>query len=311
MLTSTAEIVGSRTRQRGPAPNLTEKQKRLAQLRRRHATGPVSAADLCETHGSGEDVGAGRGLYDSSYGSTEVDGEENGSDGENDGPAVDEISRMEQIRQSLRHGARDQYDEDFVVEGDDDTLGAPDCEAMPSIPIEFTRHAHKKPKEHFRDVVEWMVHNKLNPAFDRKAPVYQVAVKRLDTHVQAYANSKFTSSTWRSDFIRALHARPNLWAHEIDTQSGGKCEACNRSNHSPSWTVQFQGSPYHRDTLEHIADDDDEDNVDDEGGGEGSTSDDSDNKSVDSMGRPLARRSKKWALGRYGHETKSSYLVGG
>lgn len=227
-----------------------------------------------------------RGLYDSTS-------EDAGLP--DDDASEEALSGTEEIRRSLRFGQRDEYDDDFVVDEGDDTLGAPDEEeaaALASIPIQFTRHAHKKPKEHFKDVVEWMVHNKLNPAFERNDPVYRVAIQRLDTHVQGYSNSKFTSSAWTSDFVRAFQARPNLFAHEIMTETGGRCEACNRSNHAPSWIVQFDGKPYQRYSLEAVADEDDNDTDDNE------SSDSIDKKSVDSQGRPVPNSNKKWAVGR-------------
>ncbi|KAI4120895.1 MAG: hypothetical protein LQ341_007486 [Variospora aurantia] len=108
---------------------------------------------------------------------------------------------------AINPGNLDEYEQDFVDDDNDSgTLGAPPD--LSSIPLEFTRHAHKKPIEHFKDVVEWMVHNKLNPAFARNDPVYTIACRKLDDVVQGFAGSKFISSAWRPEFSAALKKYP-------------------------------------------------------------------------------------------------------
>ncbi|KAL8644526.1 MAG: hypothetical protein Q9210_007209 [Variospora velana] len=108
---------------------------------------------------------------------------------------------------AVNPGNLDEYEQDFVDDDNDsDTLGAPPD--LSSIPLEFTRHAHKKPIAHFKDVVEWMVHNKLNPAFARNDPVYANARRKLDDVVQGFAGSKFISSAWRPEFSAALKKYP-------------------------------------------------------------------------------------------------------
>ena len=46
-------------------------------------------------------------------------------------------------------------------------------------------------KEHFKDVVEWMVHNKVNPAFARNDPIYRQAFMKVDAEYKGYAQSKY------------------------------------------------------------------------------------------------------------------------
>jgi len=70
--------------------------------------------------------------------------------------------------------------------------------------------AHRKAKDHFRDAVEWMVHNKLNPDFDRNKSIYRIAFKRLENEVKGWADSKFISSAWTPEFNRAIRARPEF-----------------------------------------------------------------------------------------------------
>jgi len=155
----------------------------------------------------------------------------------------------------------DRYDEDFVVEDEDEPLGAP--YSLSDIPLEFTRHAHKKPIEHFKDAVEWMVHNRLNPAFPRDDPIYQVAVQKLDDEVRGLAGSKFMSAAWNAAFLSTLKAKPDIAYLDAQGLFEQHCEACNRSNHPASFQLIFSGKPYNRQSLEEISDDeDDEDGQD-------------------------------------------------
>ncbi|KAL9018032.1 MAG: hypothetical protein Q9185_004634 [Variospora sp. 1 TL-2023] len=143
----------------------------------------------------------------------------------------------------------DEYEQDFVDDDNDSgTLGAP--ADFSSIPLEFTRHAHKKPIEHFKDVVEWMVHNKLNPAFARNDPVYTISCRKLDDVVQGFAGSKFISSAWRPEFSAALKKYPEAVRIDVPTMFDQKCEACGRSGHPAKHQLTFQGKPYHRESLE-------------------------------------------------------------
>ncbi|KAL9001828.1 MAG: hypothetical protein Q9188_005216 [Gyalolechia gomerana] len=157
----------------------------------------------------------------------------------------------------------DEYEEDFIEDDDDDTIGAP--LGLEGIPLEFTRHAHKKPVEHFKDVVEWMVHNKINPAFARNDEIYVIAKRKLDDTVQGFAGSKFISSAWKADFAEALRKFPDVEPANVNTMFDRSCEACGRSGHPAKHQLTFKGKPYHRESLEDVSSDDDsdEDNGDD------------------------------------------------
>ena len=173
-------------------------------------------------------------------------------------------SGPEPIHHAMRRGGDlDEYEEDFV-DDDDETLGVEmDAEALRrTIPIEFTRHANKKTIEHFKDEVEWMVHNKLNPAFKRHDEIYEVAHRKLDDEFRAYAGSKFISAVWNPEFEAALKGRPEIYITAIPTMLEHKCDACRRSNHPPKNKVTFAGEPYDRHTLEPIVHKDDEDDSD-------------------------------------------------
>ena len=173
-------------------------------------------------------------------------------------------SGPEPIHHAMRRGGDlDEYEEDFV-DDDDDKLGVEmDAEALRrSIPIEFTRHANKKTIEHFKDEVEWMVHNKLNPAFQRHDEIYEVAHQKLDDEFKAYAGSKFISAVWNPEFEAALKSRPEIYVTPVPTMLEDKCDACRRSNHPPKHKVTFAGKPYDRHTLEPILRKDDDDDSD-------------------------------------------------
>lgn len=146
---------------------------------------------------------------------------------------------------------------------DSDTLGVP--AALDEIPLQFTRHSHKKPIEHFKDVVEWMVHNKLNPAFPRSDPVYKIARQKLDDVVQGFAGSKFISSVWKADFSAALKKYPDVARIDVPTMFDQKCEACGRSGHPAKHQLIFSGKPYHRESLEDISSDEDSEDDSNEG----------------------------------------------
>ena len=192
--------------------------------------------------------------------------EEEKAESEQNDSDVDEISEPEPIHHAMRRGGNlDEYEEDFV-DDDDDTLGVEmDSEALRrAIPIEFTHHANKTTIEHFKDEVEWMVHNKLNPAFDRYDEIYEVAHQKLDDEFKAYAGSKFISPVWAPEFDAALKARPEFYRTNIPTMMEHKCDACRRTNHPPKHRVTFTGKPYNRKTLEPIANDDEDDEDDDD-----------------------------------------------
>lgn len=162
-------------------------------------------------------------------------------------------SGIDDIRQSLLESA-DEYEEDFVVNDNDGLMGAP--AGLDQIPLEFTRHAHKEPIEHFKDVVEWMVHNKLNPAFARNDEIYRIAVRKLDDQVQAYAGSK-SSTVWSPQFTNALKMLPEISTRAFKEMSN-VCQACNRK-HPARYRVTLSGKAYDRDTLEDLSDEDDGD----------------------------------------------------
>ncbi|KAL3480420.1 hypothetical protein BJX99DRAFT_220767 [Aspergillus californicus] len=144
----------------------------------------------------------------------------------------------------------DRYEDDFVLDDDDDKLGVPD------MPIQFSRHAYKQTKDYFKDAIEWMVHNQLNPAFPRTDPVYKVAFDKLEAEVRGRTGSQLLSSVWNVNFRRALLARPQIEAIPFPLDLQYPCSACNRSGHPASSDIKFYGKPYSLETLEPLADPD-------------------------------------------------------
>ncbi len=221
-----------------------------------------------------------RGIYDSDSDDLSL------PDGNDDSDAVEEdVSGIEAIRETLRSDRRDEYDDDFVDDEEEGTIGAP--LGLEDIPIEFTRHAHKGMIEHFKDAVEWMVHNKLNPAFPRDDPLYRTAFRRLDDIVKGYTASKFVSAAWNPKFVRALQSRPIFYDRELPIAEGDKCDACNRSGHPAKFQVQFGGKSYHRENLEDVSDASEDE------------SDEDDAKSHDSQGRSIPDSETLYFVGRY------------
>ena len=141
-------------------------------------------------------------------------------------------------------------DEDGFVTDDED--GITSAAVNLEMPLEFTRHYRKKPIEYFRDAVEWMIQNKLNPAFARHDPLYQVAFMKLDDEYKAYAGSKFISAAWTVNFIKALKESPDVSHQNVSAVSLHHCEACNRTGHPAKWVITFGGKRYDRETLEDL-----------------------------------------------------------
>ena len=168
-------------------------------------------------------------------------------------------------------------DDDAFIESDpddDDTLGAPDME----MPLAFTRQASSKPKELFKHAVEWFVQRKINPGFNMHDELYDLTFRKLDDEIQGLTSSKFKSAAWTIPFTAAITARPEIAIEVLDRNSdehwmNDKCDACNRSGHPATFQIQFQGKPYHPQTLEEVGgrdvdDEDDEDTSSSSGSGD-------------------------------------------
>lgn len=82
-----------------------------------------------------------------------------------------------------------------------------------------------------------------------------------------------------------------------------KCDACNRSGHPATWEIQFQGKPYHRETLEDVANDDDEGENEDSDSETSSNhpgnNNDDDHPSYDELGREVVPVSTTFFVGKF------------
>ncbi|KAG4437871.1 hypothetical protein IFR05_006631 [Cadophora sp. M221] len=272
----------------------TETPMRTRAKTRRHRTAKQKQMELLRRKRAGENI-------------EELTESESEDDDEDDFQKLDEFDDEEvgpdQVKRSRKPKVRrqrgDSSDEeanesDFVIEDNDGPLGVPNYAHL--MPLEFTQAAHKPLKEHFRDVIEWMVQNKLNPGFMWNDPVYNQAFQKLDNEYLGFADSKFVSTQWTALFTRAVYARPIILISKlapnegIDVLGESKCEPCNHRNHHPSFALQFTGRAYHRATLEEI--DTESEDSDDEDGDSGS-----DKASVNSKGQSLPSTDKIWMSG--------------
>lgn len=255
--TSTARSMRSTARK----GHRSEKGKKLELLRRRRAGEKnLTMEDLA----SSEDDEDG-GLYDTDSDHQALEVFDDESEPEEDAPTK-KSKKKTKTKQPARKsspvdGDANSEDDDFI-DDDDSTLGVPD-EALHLIPLEFTRASRKPLKAHFRDAVEWLVHRKINPGFDKDNEVYVTAWRRLSDEVTGLANSKFVSSVWRPDFHRALKARPYIEPLELGAGHLAvelkNCQACGRSGHSASWAITFTGKPYDSRTLDEVESDSEDD----------------------------------------------------
>lgn len=186
----------------------------------------------------------------------------------------------------------DVQEADFIVSDEEeislDRLGRP----HPDIPLEFTSYASAKPRELFIHVIEWLVKNKIAPAFSRHDPLWKLAFTKIKDEVTAQAGSRLKSSAWTGPFMHALNARPGLTTAELlpgDTLIRS-CDACNRTNHPAKYDFAFSGSAYHHDSLEPVE-------LDSSSDAEAEA--DQDTASIDSHGHILPNTSAHFFLGRF------------
>lgn len=263
-------------------------------LRRRRAGEKIEQLTSSES----EDGGEKRGLYDTdSDEGMQALKEFEDDDDEVDVEAVPPPSKKsakksKPPKKASKQSSDEEKDsdlDDFIESDEDGPLGAPDV----SIPLEFTAQATLPLKDQFPFVVDWLVHNRINPRFDRKDPVYANAWRKLDDEVRGLASSKFTSSVWKAEFYRALRGRPKIDTYEMDAGDTGKyeiCEACGRSGHPATWRIEFQGTPYRKDTLDEIESDSDSESDKD-------NDEIDDHASIDSQGNSLPPTNKQWVVG--------------
>lgn len=284
-----------------------EKDKRRELLRRRRAGENITMEDL-ETSEEEET----HALYDTDSDHVALEEFEDDEEGvlerESAGTAKKKrkTKRKRSLEEDLDIGDYEEGEEemdDFIEDDDDGELGVPG--ELLEIPLEFTRHSRKPLKEHFRDVVEWLVRFKFEPNFDEKHnELYMLGWNRLDDEVAALASSKFASSAWRPEFRRALNARPKFVSVELPRgdldRLFGTCEACGRSGHPATWTVSFEGAAYYRKDKKGVRFlEDVESDESDDGSSEQSEEEEArpPKSERDEDGNELPPESRQWSVG--------------
>ena len=298
-------------RARSPSEPVETPMRTRQARARRHRTAKEKTMELLKRRRAGENIEE---LTESESDEEEEDDFQklDEFDDEEESPEQPKKSSKSKVRRQRGDSSDEEAGEsDFVIEDNDGPLGVPDYASL--MPLEFTQAAHKPLKEHFRDVVEWMVQNKLNPGFTWNDPVYNQAFQKLleilipikvsriltiisrDNEYLGFADSKFVSTQWTAEFNRAVYARPRILITKlapgegIDVLGEAKCEPCNHRNHHPSFAIQFTGKAYHKATLEEIESESEDEDDDD----------DSDKASVNSKGQALPPTDKIWMSGRY------------
>ncbi|KIW20952.1 hypothetical protein PV08_01531 [Exophiala spinifera] len=178
-------------------------------------------------------------------------------------------------------------EDDFIEDDSTGRLGRP----HPDIPLQFTSFASAKPRELFPHIIEWLVKNKIAPAFSRDDELYTLAFSRVDDQVKAQAGSRLISAAWGTDFKNTILARPMMKVVALpglDEDNIRTCDACNRVNHPARYEFKFSGEPYYQKTLEPVELSDDEDGQDRDDG-----------VTYDEQGHLLPSEQRRFYLGRF------------
>lgn len=264
----------ARSMRSGARRHRSQREKRM-ELLRRHRAGEKDLT--IEDINTSEEEGVDGALYDTDSDHQVLDVFEDESETEEQRAQTQKKKKSKKSKKKDKKSRRareasvldedaDSEDENFI-DDDDDTLGVPD-EALHLIPLEFTRASTKPLKLHFKDAVEWLIHRRINPGFDKDNEVYITAWRKLSDEVTGLANSKFISSVWRPDFHKALKARPYIEQEELGASALASefenCQACGRSGHPATWTIRPWGKPYDPKTLDEV-DSDSDDEEEEEG----------------------------------------------
>lgn len=190
----------------------------------------------------------------------------------------------------------EEVDEDeFVVDDEDDRRPG-----HSGIPLQFTSFASSKPKELFIHIIEWLVKNRIAPAFSRTDELYTLSWNKINDQLKAQAGSRLISSAWNANFKNAILARPQMQVEYVSSgedESYLDCDACNRTNHPARYEFRFGGHAYDENTLEPIDEDDEEDD-----GEDANTENEdqaNDKASYDQAGHLLPSANTKFYLGRF------------
>ena len=182
-------------------------------------------------------------------------------------------------------------EDDFIVDDTAEHIGI-----HPDIPLEFTSYASRKPRELFIHVIDWLVKNKISPAFNRHDQLWDLAFQKLDDEVKGQAGSRLISAAWNEPFVRTILSRPCLVVVRLPGEEENyirTCDACNRANHPAQFDFKFSGKAYYHKTLEPV------DNSDDEDDDEEDDDKNDDAASLDSKNHVLPSAQHHFYLGRY------------
>ncbi|KAJ9644970.1 hypothetical protein H2204_001432 [Knufia peltigerae] len=180
-------------------------------------------------------------------------------------------------------------EDDFIEDDSTGRLARP----HPDIPLQFTSFASAKPRELFPHIIEWLVKNKIAPAFSRDDELYTLAFSRVDAQVKTQAGSRLISAAWGTDFKNTILARPTMKVVALpgaDEDNIRTCDACNRVNHPARYEFKFSGEPYYQKTLEPVdmssSDDEDDEERDNDA-------------TYDEQGHLLPSEQRRFYLGRF------------
>lgn len=177
--------------------------------------------------------------------------------------------------------------DDFIEEDDDQDIGS-SRRPQSAIPLEFTNWMSAKPRELFPHIVEWLIKNKIAPAFPRNDDIFRLAFQRVNDQVAAQAGSRLISSAWNAEFKFTILARPQIAISLIPgMDENSSCDACNKTNRPAKYDFVLSGEAYNKETLEPV--ERDSENEDD----------DADDASVDDKGHLLASQDRHFYLGTH------------
>lgn len=179
--------------------------------------------------------------------------------------------------------------DDFIEDDEEAEIGV-SRRPRSDVPLEFTSWMSAKPRELFPHIIEWLVKNKIAPAFPRDDDIFKLAFQRINDQVAAQAGSRLISSAWNAQFKDTILARPQIaigMMPGMDEDHIRTCDACNKTNRPAKFDFVISGNAYNMNTLEPIEKDSD---AEDDG---------ADDLSVDYKGHILALQDRHFYLGSH------------
>ncbi|KAI0306457.1 hypothetical protein B0F90DRAFT_1690122 [Multifurca ochricompacta] len=153
---------------------------------------------------------------------------------------------------------------DFVVQDDE--------EAIPELPMAFSRHTHRDTSHDFKIVCQLFVHLSMTPMDGRRCFMEQalkdheyfaVAFKAISRKISGTKDS-IASSTWSRDYRKTLEIYPDLSLTKVDFAIP-HCDACHLGGRLSTVTGWLKGFPYDNLSFEPIIHESDSEDYDSEG----------------------------------------------